>query len=367
MYKSITIRQFIFLYLFISITPILSYIPKIAADNGGRGAYISAIYIGLILCIFAGLIYEIIRVYPKQGFFEILSDIFGSIIARIIFCLYAIWAFFFLIFKTSSYSLLIQTTLSPKINPLIILAFLFLLALYAIQKGGKTVFRFAEFLYIPFVLFLALLFFLALPNINKTYLVPITINHFDDNVYSLGPLCAVGGNLFLILFFAKSFTNKSNLHKIRCSIFPGILGFTLLTFCSIFITLGISGPALTAKFNYSVFQTIKSISVLNTFDRFDAFITIICVFSDFIAICTFLIICVQCIMQAFSVKHGKGIGIFVLVVVCTLTAIFDISQFEIENTYRVLMDTLNIIFQYFIPVVLGVICLFKSPKKEESA
>jgi len=361
MNKPITIRQFVSLFLFISITPMLSYMPKIAANNAGRSGYISPIYMGIVLCIFVCLIYEILRVYPQQSFYEILSHIFGSILARVILILYAIWAFFFLIYKISNYSLLIQATLSPKIHPYILISFLFLLGVYAIIKGGKTIFRFSEFLYIPFFVLLGIMFFIALPSIHKNYLVPINTLDLEDNVYSLGPLCAIGGNIFLILFFAKNLTKKASAHVVRNKLFQAVLILTIFTFCAIFISLGISGSALISKSNYSIFQTLKSVTILGSFDRLDSIITIICVFSDFICICTFLIVIVQCIMQAFSVQHGHAIGFVVLALVCTLTAIFDISQLDIENTYRVFMDTCNILFQYLIPVILGAICLFKSP------
>ena len=91
--------------------------------------------------MFAALLLRIARVYPGQNLFEILSGLTGSAIARIIFFLYGIFVFLLLVYKLSTYNLLMQSTLMDNSNNYIILFGLFFLVLYGAFKGAKTIFR----------------------------------------------------------------------------------------------------------------------------------------------------------------------------------------------------------------------------------
>ena len=197
----ISIRQFIFLFLFTTITPLFTYVPQIAAKNAGNGGYISAIYFWVLLFIFAALLIRIVKVYPGHSYFEILSSLISSPLARIIFFLYGVWAFLMLLYKLTSYNLLLQTTLMNDTTNYLILFGLFFIVLYAALKGAKTIFRVAELLYGPLIIFLVVILIFTLPNINKDFLTPVTENQLLGNVSTIWTLAPLGGNLFFLLFF----------------------------------------------------------------------------------------------------------------------------------------------------------------------
>lgn len=369
MKERISIRQMMFLFIFISITPILSYIPKVAAINGKNNGYVCAIYYTVLLCIFAGLLLNIVRVYPGKNFYEILTELTGKIIAKVILFLYGVWGFLFMIYKISSYSLLLKTTMMPDTASYITIGALFLLILYAVLKGTKTIFRIAEFLYGPVLFILVILFFFAFTNINREYLVPISTEQLKANFLSLKSLGAVGGNLFLLLIFLKPITLTNSYPVIKKRMIQAVLVFFLLSFLSILLAIGISGASLTGKYTYSIFQTLKCVSLFQTFERFDSFITILCVFSDFVTICIFMVLTMKCFSAAFGIRNYREIGVAALTIGCVFVVIRDISLYEMETGYRDCMDTISLIFEYLIPVILGIVCLFKrgSSKIENSS
>lgn len=362
MKTNISIRQIIFLFIFTSITPIFSYIPNVCASHSQNAGYISAVYGGILLSVYAFFLLQIIRAYPYQNFYDILKNTFGLILAKIIILLYGMWALLFLTFKINSYTTLLQTTLLPSINVGILIIFLFLLVLYAVKKGAKTIFRFSEFFYGISLFFLAALFLFSFRSMNKEYLVPVTIEHFKSSLLSIPDICAIGGNLVLLLFFAECLITMDTHDQIRKRIYSGILIFTVFCTASVFMVIAICGSQLTAEFNYPVFQAVKSVTLLSSFERFDSFITLICVLSDFTTISIFLIVVIQCIGNLFPTKIQFSIGIALFITGCTFVMINKATQIELNSFYLTTIIYINLIFQYALPILIGIIALLKNKK-----
>lgn len=363
----ISIRQFVFLFIFTSITPLFTYIPQLSASNAGNSGYVGAIYYGIFLFLFAALLIRIIHVYAGNSFFEIVSSMIGSPLTRILFLLYGLWAFILLVYKISSYNLLLQTTLMEDGPNYIVVFGLFFIVLYAAFKGSKTIFRVSELLYGPLILFLIFLCVFTLPNINKEFLAPITMEQLRWNISNIWVLAPVGGNLFFLLFFLTPITRMNQYSVVRKRILQSVFVFFLISYLSIFLTIGIAGSTLTSQYSYSFFQAVKCVTFLNSFDRFDAIITLVTFISDFITITFYLLILMRCFGTAFHITNLKEIAIVALTLACTLTCILDVSQFRLEHVWRDYVDRISLVFQYVIPFILGIICCFKKPQNLDAA
>ncbi|MBE5960146.1 MAG: hypothetical protein E7256_01970 [Lachnospiraceae bacterium] len=367
MNDKITIRQLVFLFIFISITPIFSSIPNAAAVNGGESGYISAIYTGILLVIFCFLLVKILHAYPNSDLYEILTRTVGVFLAKVIILCYAVWALISFTYRMDSTATLLQTTLMPAIHINILAVFLFFLVAYGIIKGAKTIFRFSELLYGPVLFFLFLLFVFAVPNFDWTNLVPVDMEDLRTNIYTLNDFLAIAGNLGLILFFSGHIWDHADSHGIKQRMYSSVLRFTLLGLLTILLALGVSGPFLTARFSYPIFQSIKGVALLNTFERFDAFISLICLLSDFAGIAILVLIFGKCISWLFNKDLMKGSGIIALALAASYISIRNITQYNLELLYRNRMIPLNLIFLYVVPVLLGICSLFKSPPKKTSS
>lgn len=361
----ISIRQFIFLYIFTTITPLLTYIPQMAARNGQNSGYLSALYYGVLLFLFAALLLRIMKVYPNQNLFQILSGIFGVLLTRILFFLFAVWIFLLLLYKLCSYNLLMQATLMDNSTNYIILFGLFFVILYAAFKGPKTIFRVSELLYGPLIVFLIILLVFTLPNINKEYLTPVTREQLRLNLPTLWNLAPVGGNLFFLLFFLKPVAGMNRYPVVKKRLLQSVFVFILVSYLSIFLTIGIAGATLTSEYSYSFFQAIKCITFLNSFERFDAIINLVIVISDFITITFYLVMLIQCISLAFHFENGKETAAICLTLACTFACVFDVSQYNLEHVFRSFIEAVSIWFQYLIPLFLGLFCCFKKPPKTD--
>ena len=102
---------------------------------------------------------------------------------------------------------------------------------------------------------------------------------------------------------------------------------------------------------------MKSISFFNILERFEVIVTLICMLSDYghmrvsgpvkadsVAVC---------------VKPGEVFIVPLAVVVYYLSFFTSSTQFEHDFLYRNVIVNLNMVFQYFLPMFFGFICLFK--------
>ncbi len=399
--NKVTLRQFTYTFLLLSITPIFSRLPGLLSPSGDSTGYVAVLYYGVIGCIFAWLMYQVVYAYRGYTLLEILSNFVGSVIAKFILLIYALWSILVILFKIASYTTLLQTTLLPTISAEILLGFLFLLCVYAFSKGSKTILRFSEFLFLPAVFFLGILFLFAVPSFHTEYLQTISIGSLSDNLRRIPIIASVGGNLMLLLFFLGNIERKPELpsdieanyapdsrckqkrtHTFQTRLYRCILQFTLLCFASVLLSLCINGPKLTENFTYPIYQSVKGISILSTFERFDAFITLICIVSDFTAVCVFALISVTCLSFVFQKKNQESqneesnapldvvspsrhttlllcLGAPLILVSCCYVFLREITQYEIDEFLLSYMMPINLVFQYVLPSLLGIVCFIQ--------
>ena len=353
----LTIRQIYFLFLFISISSIFNYIPNTAAYYAGGSGFISVIYAGGILLVFSMLVLQIIKCYPNKNFYEIIGHLFGTPVAKVVFFLYGLWAFANLCMKIGAYSVTLQATLMPSIQTGILITVLFLLVIYALTKNNKTIFRVAEFSYQPIFFFLFLLFLFALPSLDYVELIPVTLYDLENNLGALPMICSISGNIFIILFFCGKIAGNQDYSYIRGRTLNTVFVFTMISMLSTIVAIGLNGALTTANLAFPIFQSVKTISILHTFERFDSFITLIGVMSDFVAIMTFLIIFMKCLEWVFGCKKPKIAGAIFLFLATTYLMIRNYTQYEFNQLMTQYLMYINLIFQYLLPACLGLLCL----------
>lgn len=320
----------------------------------------------------------VLKTYPNKNLYDVLKALFGTVIAKGIILLYAIWAYLFVIVKVGAYSVTLQATLMPSIHPGILITILFLLVIYTLTKNTRTIFRFAEFLYQPILVFLAIMFLFALPNMDFYELVPVSISNLEENLYTVPDICSIGGNLVLVLFFSKKLIYSGNMKNITKRVLNTVVVFSIISILSIVLSVAINGATITSKLSYPMFQAIKNVSILNTFERFDSLMTMIAVLSDFVGIYIFLQMIMLCLGWIFSYQSNeendvyhvntdshvmnnslKVYGAVLFFIACVYILLRNITQYEFETYYREIQVYLNIIFQFVVPILLGVICLVK--------
>lgn len=361
MNKELSFRQIAYMYVFVSISPILRQVPRSLAANAGRSAYISPLWSIILLVPITAIIIGILKAFPGLNIYEIMVQLVGNLLAKVLILGYLLWILISIVAKVSIYTQTLQATLMPQTRTNFFLISLIILVSYALLRGIKTVFRFSEFTLGTILVIFIILFLCAVPRIRRDYLLPVSTIHLMDTIKASINVIAVGGNIVLALFFADKL-GISTTKKQKQKLWMGVLVFVVLTFFVTLVTIGITGAALTANLPFPFYITVKSLSFFNLLERFEVIVTLICVLSDFIAICVFTIIIVRCFEWLFNLKQKSFLYAPLTMILYYLTYYISKSQFEFDFFYRNVIIYTNLLFQYLIPVLLGFFSLFKLKK-----
>ncbi len=356
--REVTLRQITFMYLFISISSILRQVPQMLASEAGRSGYLSPIWSVVATVPLTAIVIFLIKSYPGLNFYEIMVQLVGRFLAKLFILLYLIWILIAITAKVTAYSLTLQFTLMPRTKSDFFMAIMIVLVFYALVRGIKTIFRFSELTLGTVLIFFAVLFLCAMTRIRKDYLLPVSTIHLKSTILASKYVIAVGGNIILALFFADKFgvtVTKQHLRKL----WFGLLTFTVLAFIITLFTFGISGTSLTANLPFPFYITVKSISFFNIFERFEVFVTLICILSDFAAIAIFAILLMRCFTWVFGLTECNFLYTPLAVIVFYLTYYLSSTQFEFNYLYQYIIVNLNLVFQYVIPALLAVLCFLK--------
>lgn len=358
MNKPLSIRQAVFMFLFISISPVLRQIPSALAREAGRSGYLSPFWSILPIMILTGTIILLINSYPGLNLYEITVQLAGKVFAKVIMLLYLIWSLLYLTGKLNAYALSIQFTLMPKTGSDFFIQIMLLLVFYALFKTSKTVFRFSEFTLGPIFLLIGILFLCAINKLRMDYLLPVSTISLPYTVKASKHVIAVGGNIFMTMFFADSFGISVTKKQMR-KFWSGAIIFIVLSFIITVFTFGITGAPLCANLPFPFYITVKSISFFNIFERFEVLVTLICILSDYIAICIMFIVVMRIIKWLFGIDEQGFLLVPLAAVIYYLTFLVSRTQFEYDFLYRHIIVNANLVFQYVVPFLLCLLCLLK--------
>lgn len=361
MSKPLTVRQAVFMFLFISISPVLRQIPSALAREAGRSGYLSPLWSIPAIAMLTAIILLLIKSYPGLNFYEIMVQLGGNIFAKSILFLYTIWILLFLTTKINAYALTLQFTLMPKTRSDFFMQVMLILVYYALLRGSKTVFRFSEFSLGPIFFLIAVLFICAIGKLRTDYLLPVSTINLPSTIKASKDVIAVGGNIFFITFFIDKFELAVTNKQLR-KFWSGSLIFILLSLIITLFTFGVTGAGLCAYLPFPFYMTVKSISFFNIFERFEVVVTLICILSDFITICIMFIVLMKLLKWLFGLEEKWFLYLPLAIIVYYLSYFVSNTQFEYDFIYRYVIVNANIVFQYLIPAILGFICLFKFKK-----
>lgn len=358
MNKPLSIRQAIFMYLFISISPILRQIPSALAKEAGRSGYLSPFWSIPAILILNATIILLISSYPGLNLYEIMVQLAGKVFAKSIIFLYLLWVLLYLTGKINAYALTLQFTLMPKTRSDFFIQVMLVLVYYALLRGSKTIFRFSEFTLGTIFLLIGILFLCAVSRLRTDYLLPVSTINLPSTVKASKNVIAVGGNLIITMFFADNFGISITKKQIR-KFWSGALIFIVFSFIITIFTFGITGAPLTANLPFPFYITVKSISFFNIFERFEVIVTLICILSDFISICIMFIVLMRIIRWLFDIEERGFLFVPLATIIYYLTYYVSKTQFEYDFLYRQVIINFNLIFQYIIPLLLSLLCLLK--------
>lgn len=367
MKKELSYRQFVNVFLMITLATGFRQIPRVVAEVEGNGGVITILYSLVFTLALTGIIVYFLRTYPGKNIYDIWKETFGTIVAKIVILLYIIWAILNATTNLGFYTYHVQSTIMPYWKNWVFLLVMLLLVYETQRKGAKTIFRLSEFILGPVLVLLLLLVLSALPMIEKENITTYGVVSPTQLKNQLAQICSLGGYLFLGMFFSDLFfTRPEEKKKGQLRIFGGVVLFTVILMVVSLICIGINGSGMTNRFFYPFYVAVKSISFFGVLERLETIVVLLSILSDFVTLAIFLLVALHGTMWLLDTKKRTGNYTFIAIIVFILT-FYICRNVYVTNAFATkLLVWVNLIMEYGLPFLLFVICLLQQSRKHVS-
>ena len=140
MKEEVSLRQTAYMYILITISPIVRQIPNALASEAGRSGYLSPLWSVVGIVLISAVVIAILKGFPGLSFYEIMKTTMGKFISKTFILLYLIWIIFLISTKINTYALTLQFTLMPRTKSSFFMVIMGALIFFSLSKGIRTIF-----------------------------------------------------------------------------------------------------------------------------------------------------------------------------------------------------------------------------------
>ncbi len=357
--NKISTRQLFFIFTIIFSSPATRFLPKYAAAKAGQAGWLSPIMSIIPFIVIILVIDSILKKYKDQSMAEIITNVFGKYLGKLILMLYLLWTFYVTAMFTRFYVERLTGSIYPNINNNILIILTFIPIAYILRSGYTVIARMGEIV-LPFIgtaLFLLALF--LLPSVKVDNILPV---YFNDIMPMLkGSLSSTGviAYLFPLFFLSDNLVNLKSLRKFGyISVAVNIMSIILVDF----VTIGVLSSSVTRRSPTPVLSVVKQISILDTIENIEAIVVAIWIFTDFILISTCFTILLKLIKSIFKLSDTKPLINTLAILIYYLSMGVSINKFELDEFSDKLIIPINLVMGFGFPIILFIMSKFKKTK-----
>ena len=359
MSKIITSKQLFFAIVTLCLSPIYRNIPKILCEKSGNAGFLSIIF-GLVLTLLlCYIIHTLVKNFPAQNIYGIIKTLTNTFVAKAFSVITLFWAIANIIYSLHFNVITVQGTISPYTTDSFLFGVLLLLTAYCLYSGIKTAMRISELVLIILLAVLGGLLIISFQNFDGMNLLPITFSDTGSVIKSAPYSACIFGFIFIYLFYADKLDRPQI--SFKPYIYFSLTVFIVATLVTV-ITIGVQGADLASTYTLPFFSVIKRTSLLNIFERMEAFLILPSIVSDFIYITFFMSIIILSIKWIFSLEKTKLVAVPCFIGVFIIASLVANSQFSIESFYYDYLVWVNSIYEYVIPLLFFIIYLIRRKK-----
>ena len=314
----ITVRQICFILIFYTAASKLLLYPTMLSGYSGRDLLFSAL---INFAIQATVIWAVAYLSSRTGktLFELITDTFGQVTARIIYGLFAIFFVVCTILPLFEQKLYVHAIFYDTIPTILIFLPVFIFTVYAGSKSFTNIGRCADVCMPIFIICIAFIFFMSYSEVDFTNLLP---------VLKTSPLNVLGGSLktslnflepaYLLMFLGHFKYKKGDAAKITLSYIFGAL--IVLAFLAFFY--GIYGE-ITSSRQFAISKTSLYFSAIDTVGRIDLYVLYALEIVMLFALVLNIQLAVHCLVKCTGWDCPEILSLAVNAVLFTIVLVFN--------------------------------------------
>lgn len=309
-----------------------------------------ALLLGLTMFVPMLLVYaRIVNLYPGQGIYDVITDVFGKRIGKAIILLYVLYAVHLGALVMRTFSEFLQIVAIPETPQLVTLLFLFFICIWMMKSGAGVLGRWSKIIIIP--IFIAILVTLLLSskfaNINN--LKPIGTTDFGtlvDSSFSVFAFPFGESILFSALFGHVDPTGN------RLKIYIMGIAISSLTMLAAVLRniLVLGAPTMSIDY-FPSYSAISIIALGDFLTRIEVLIGIVFMFGGFVKICVCMFAATIGISKLINVPDDRKLAVPVGLLMITLAMIIYTNTSQMFDWIRI-YKYYALPFQVILPLII---------------
>ena len=347
--NQISVRQLLYIYIIIVLSPLIRLTPSYAATYGKQAAWLSAIVALFPTLVVIYILDCIFKRYKTESMTVIFEDIMSKPLGMLIVFLYFLWSTILVALYMRYDVERLTGSIYPHINYNIFIIFTLAQIAYILRTDLTVIARMSELIMpIIFILF-TFLILLLLPMIRHDTILPIS---YIDTVPIIKASIGSSGIFlyyFLLFFLSDKLSHKDKLKKLSIKTIILLVASTTIMLVAV---IGLMGSSVVQRAPIPFLVAVKQISIMNTIQNIESVAVAMWLLADFILITALIIVSLNIAKTLFNLKDIKPLQNIYILLIYILSLGISNSKMELETFSQYIMIPTNHIFGLFIPIVL---------------
>ncbi len=345
----ITIWQAVLLFVTLTASPTVRVVSGSTAREAKQAAWITPFIALFAFLIIVLVMHSMYRKYKEVSFMEIIYNITGSFIGKIIMIIYVINILILLALYIRFLAERLAMSIYPYIDIDIIIGIMLVVVAVVLRNGIENIARMNQIFFPLLLVSILIIIALMIPNVELKNLTPISYLDIEPIfIASLTPL-AIWSYFTFIFFIGDKIKETENIKKY--GIMSAIFLF-IITTVIIIASVGTLGHSIISRSPLSFFVAVKQISFFDFIERIEALLISIWILSDFIIISVFSYILLNIFKDTFKINEIKPLVNVFMVFAYILSLYIANSAFELTNFSNKFQIYANVIIGFVFPVII---------------
>ncbi|RXI47215.1 spore gernimation protein KB [Clostridium tetani] len=300
---------------------------------------------------------KIMNLYPGKNFFDILEEVFGRMVGKVLNIIFIFHAFFLGAYILRDFADFIKVTAlfsTPMIVPMICIG---ILSIWILTEGIEVLAAWAKFLIRIILISMILIWIMLIPEMHISNLQPVFYADLKDILKQALHLITFPFSEVIIFLNFFDYVNYNSKTK-NVFIKPLILGGMLVVLYTM-INLMLLGGELYSFFYYPGYESIKRLNLGNEFQRLEIIVSIAFTIIQFLEINFCILGVSKGITKVFNLKEYRRVLIPVIILLITFAYVMFGSAMEAFEIVRELWPAYGIVIQIVLPFIIFIFATIK--------
>ncbi len=304
----------------------------------------AAVLIAAACAVLAVLVYaRIMKLYPELGLYDILEQVFGKVLGKVVTALYALYALHLGSLVLRNFVEFVSVSMLRHTPPIIVAIVMMCATVYLVKSGVQTLGKMAVTTLLLLLIVVAITVISAIPQMEVDYLKPFLST--EANVLLLDSFSIFAfpyAETVLLLTVAQAFRKQDSPY--RTYLF-GILAATFILVVIVIRNILILGPEMSSTAYFPSFVSARIINIGDFFARIEGSISMNFIMSGIIKISVCLFAASNGISNLFQVEQKRlvfPVGM-IMIALCSIIYASAMEMFEWLKVYRIYAAPVQII------------------------